>query len=49
MRIGMHLLIWSTRPLPDPERDQLANQQYLDWEQREREMLRRALLECPPR
>lgn len=47
MRLGLRLLIWSTRPLPDKERERLANQQYLERAERERNALRRALLERP--
>lgn len=35
MRLGMRLLIWSTRPLPDPADQRHANQQYRERQARE--------------
>lgn len=45
MRVGMWFLIWSTRPVPDRDRERLTNQQYLEREGRERAYQRRFLLE----
>lgn len=44
MRVGMWLLIWSTRPVPDRERERLTHEAARERELRERRYLTHASL-----